>query len=852
MRHLSSLLATTPVVALLGAACGQSTDLLPDTRPAELELTLEAAPTSPTNDPNAVFAFSATATATFTCRVDEAAPVPCTSPWSVAVTEGVHVFALDAVGPGGATASVPPVHVWTVDVTAPTTDIVIGPDPIDNSIAPYLQFASSEPGVTFVCALDDAPPTPCTSPLVLSVDPGDHTFAVHAVDAAGNRDDSPATRAWTVDTSTPDTSIDDSPSGVVGPDPVDVTFSSDAAGAEFECALDGAAFTPCTSPMTLAELATGDHVFQVRVTNAAGTTDPSPATRIWSVDGAGPSLVITSAPSPTIDRTPTLEFTVDDPAGPVTTTCAVDGVLAPTPCVSPWTSPLLALGDAVIRIEAVDRFGNTTGASTAIVIPPWLHMLYAKASNAETLDQFGFAVAASADGSTLAIGAHTEDSSTGGAPTDNGVPNAGAVYVLVRDGETWREQAYLKAAVPGAGDYFGFALALSDDGNTLAIGARDEAGGAPGIDGDQTDNSMPKAGAAYVFARAGETWTQQAYVKASNPGYFFSLGDSFGVALALAGDGNTLAVGAYGERSSATGIDGDELDDSLRNAGAVYTFARAGATWAQTAYIKASNTDEDDYFGRMVALSGDGSTLAVGAFAEDSAAAGVDGDDTDNSLADSGAVYVFTATPGSWAQQAYLKAAVPGAGDQFGLSVALSTDGSTLAVGAVGERSSAVGVNGDQGDDSLTNAGAAYVFSRAGATWSQQAYVKASTSDSGDFFGWLVTLAGDGNRLAVVARDEASAALGLDGNADDDSAPAAGAVYTFARSGSVWTEGNYLKATNTDAADTFGRGAAMARDGRTLAIGAPGEDGGGSGLAGEPAMNDVAASGALYVIRAPD
>ena len=191
----------------------------------------------------------------------------------------------------------------------------------------------------------------------------------------------------------------------------------------------------------------------------------------------------------------------------------------------------------------------------------------------------------------------------------------------------------------------------------------------------------------------------EAYLKASNTGWT----DLFGHSVSLSGD--TLAVGASQERSSATGVNGSQSDNSARNSGAVYIFTRSGRTWSQQAYLKASNTGADDIFGHSVSLSGD--TLAVGAIFEDSSATGVNGSQSDNSEGASGAVYVFTRNGTTWSQQAYLKASNTGAGDWFGYSVSLSGD--TLAVGAVGEDSSATDVNGDQKDNGATESGAVYV-----------------------------------------------------------------------------------------------------------------------------------------------
>ncbi len=222
---------------------------------------------------------------------------------------------------------------------------------------------------------------------------------------------------------------------------------------------------------------------------------------------------------------------------------------------------------------------------------------------------------------------------------------------------------YIKASNAEGGDYFadgganqghtGSPIAISRDGNTMAIGAPYESGGSKGINGDQNDNSIYGSGAVYVFTRSGDTWVQQAYVKASNAGQ----SDHFGGGVALSADGNTMAVSAYFEASKATGVNGDQSDDSIPQAGAAYVFTRTGTAWSQQAYIKASNPGraadpnnpndwgDGDQFGFSIALSRDGNTLAVGAVSEDSRASGINNlafqnDDSSNT---SGAVYVFRA-----------------------------------------------------------------------------------------------------------------------------------------------------------------------------------------------------------------
>ncbi|RZJ17431.1 MAG: integrin, partial [Haliea sp.] len=197
-------------------------------------------------------------------------------------------------------------------------------------------------------------------------------------------------------------------------------------------------------------------------------------------------------------------------------------------------------------------------------------------------------------------------------------------------------------------------------------------------------------------------------------------------------------------------------------------------------YGKASNSQANDWFGYSVALSGDGSTLAVGAPQEDSNAAGISGNQSDNSASNAGAVYVFTRVGSSWVQQAYLKASNPRAEDQFGYSLSLSGDGNTLAVGAPREDSGATGVGGNESDASASNAGAAYVFSRSAAAWTQQAYVKASNAQANDNFGYSVSLSGTGDTLAVGAPFEDSNATGIGGDQANNGANDSGAVYVFA------------------------------------------------------------------------
>jgi hypothetical protein len=338
------------------------------------------------------------------------------------------------------------------------------------------------------------------------------------------------------------------------------------------------------------------------------------------------------------------------------------------------------------------------------------------------------------------------------------------VYVYRRSGTTWSREAYVKASNTGQQDSFGFAVALS--GNTLAVGAFGEASPATGINQGQGDGA-PGAGAIYVFQRVGSTWSQQAYIKASNTQQNYSFGES------LALDGDTLAVGSPGESSSVTGVNQDDTDRSALGAGAVYVFTRANGVWSQQSYIKASNTYPNSEFGISVSLYHD--TLAVGAFGESSAATGVNGNQMDRNAMNAGAVYVFQRTNGMWAQQAYIKASNTQATDEFGWAVSVFRD--TLLVGSRQESNSATGIDGNPTGGGASASGAGYVFERVGTMWSQRAYLKASNTGQSDLFGFAVAASGD--TLVVAAQQESSSAIGFDGDQSNDNADKAGAVYLF-------------------------------------------------------------------------
>jgi hypothetical protein len=487
---------------------------------------------------------------------------------------------------------------------------------------------------------------------------------------------------------------------------------------------------------------------------------------------------------------------------------------------------------------------SSDGATRTYTVTVSRQGAYVKASNTGVLDRFGTSVALSADGNVLAVGAVGEGSNAtgvGGDESSNAMPGAGAVYVYRRGAAGWAQEAFVKASNTESGTFFGSAVALSGDGSVLLVGAEAEDSPGVGIDGDQFNFGATSSGSAYLFRRTAGVWVQEIYVKASNAG----AGDNFGIRVSISADGDTFAVGAPREDSSATGIGGDGALDDLGDTGAAYVFHRTAGVWAQEAYIKGAITDFDDRFGGIVSLSGDGATLAVAAVREDSGATGIDGNPSDDSQPDAGAVYVFARAAGTWAQQAYVKASNTWWNDNFGCSLAISGDGSRMIVGAEEEDSGSSGINGDQ-SDTATSAGAAYLFQRTAGVWAQEAYVKPLVPSANSRFGHEVAMSGDGLVFVVSATMEDTNGTGLGGRSTG-TARDSGAAYVFRFGATGWAEELRVKATNTAAGDFFGVALALSGNGGTLAASSTLEDSSATGIGGDQASNAAADSGAVYL-----
>jgi uncharacterized repeat protein (TIGR01451 family) len=448
-------------------------------------------------------------------------------------------------------------------------------------------------------------------------------------------------------------------------------------------------------------------------------------------------------------------------------------------------------GDTIV-VGAPDQ-ANATGSAYVFVRTgtTWTEQQKILASDGAQNDGFGSSV--SMDGDTVVVGAPFES------------VQLGAAYVFVRSGTTWSQQQKLAASDGAGADQFGFAVSLSAD--TALVGAPLE--DAPGGLG---------AGAAYVFVRSGTTWSEQQKLVAADG----AAGDSFGWSVAVSGEtaivgepfddnvGGTNAGSAYAFVRSATfwapqqklvasdgvgtaqfgiavSLDGETAvigasgDDppGLPNAGSDYVFLRSGAVWSEQQKLLASDGAAEDRLGYSVSISGD--TVVAGARV----------DDVLGSL-DAGSADVFVRSGTTWSEQQKLTASVSGAAfELFGASVSIFGD--TAVIGAERDATAA-------GMD----AGAAYVFVRSGAAWSEQQKLVASDGAAGHFFGGSVSISGD--TLVVGARLAPSPG------------GSTGAAYVFTRSGTTWTEQQKLVASDGASGDFFA--ASVSISGDTVVVGA--------------------------------
>jgi len=341
------------------------------------ETTIDSAPADPSEDRAPSFEFSANEAATFECMLDDGGWAACSSPQGyTGLTDGQHTFQVRATDRAGNGEAEPASYTWTIeppaDTTAPDTSLTGQPANPSNSATATFSFAGSDnqtppPMIAFQCRLDSQAPGdfgPCSTPKTYSgLTEGSHTFDVRALDLAGNADPTPATFTWRVDTAAPQTTITAAPAATTSSTSASFSFAASESGSTFECSLDGASFSACSSPRDYTGLAAGAHQFSVRASDAARNSDSTPATFTWTVDTTAPQTTITAAPAATTSST-SASFSFASSESGSTFECSLDGA-AFTACSSPSDYAGLAVGTHQFSARARDAAGNAD-ASPAI------------------------------------------------------------------------------------------------------------------------------------------------------------------------------------------------------------------------------------------------------------------------------------------------------------------------------------------------------------------------------------------------------------------------------------------------------------------------------------------------------
>ena len=378
-------------------------------------------------------------------------------------------------------------------------------------------------------------------------------------------------------------------------------------------------------------------------------------------------------------------------------------------------------------------------------------------------DFFGRSVSISSDGNTAIVGAYYDN--------DRG---RGSAYIYIRSGSTWGEETKLLASDGNDRDWFGGSVAISNDGNTVIVGAM----------GDDNEKGI-NAGSAYIYTRTDKGWVEEVKLLASDG----ADGDNFGMSVSISGDGNTAIVGAHG-------------DDNYR--GSAYIYTRTDDGWTEEVKLLASDGVGFDNFGRSVSISSDGNTAIVGAR--------LDYNENDDNA---GSAYIYTRTDDGWTEEAKLLASDGTVNDQFGYSVFISGDGNTVIVGAIGD-------DNEKG----TNAGSAYIYTRSGDVWIEQAKLIASDGAGDDDFGWSVStlleidsITGDSFGWSLSITDDGNTVI-VGTYIDDIHGDRTGGAYIYNRSNGTWSQKVKLLASDGSNGDMFGSSVAISGDGSTAIVGA--------------------------------
>ena len=394
---------------------------------------------------------------------------------------------------------------------------------------------------------------------------------------------------------------------------------------------------------------------------------------------------------------------------------------------------------------------------------------------------------------------------------------------------TGTQQAKLLTSITSGAPYLASSVGLDNIGNTMIAGAPGEG----------------NKGTLSIYTRSGSTWSLLQKIANPTPSSAY---DAFSDASAISGDGNYIIAGAYGWFNSSTS----------KTTGVAHIFKKSGSTWSLDETLLSGNTQNDQWFGRSVAIDGDATRVVVGAprydnptkadagkafvfvrsgstwsqeaafFSDDFASIGTNpevfkkiainstGDtivagaqDATGSGSWSGVAYIFTRSGTTWSQQAKILPSTLGSADDYGSDVDISDDGNTVVVGSMYD------------DDNGTNGGAAYVWTRSGTTWTEQQKLLASDLENSAFFGTAVSISGSGDSIAVGS-------WGLGEDANDQT----GRAYVFQLSGGTWSQVKALNAATPESGSSFGKSIAFNQSGSTCAIGAPESNNGASTQAG--------------------
>ena len=265
-------------------------------------------------------------------------------------------------------------------------------------------------------------------------------------------------------------------------------------------------------------------------------------------------------------------------------------------------------------------------------------------------------------------------------------------------------------------------------------------------------------------------------------------GDNFGYSVAIDSTGTIVVVGAY-----------QEDPDGLNGAGSAYIFTRSGTIWTEEAKLTASDKQASDNFGYSVAIDGTGTRVVIGAYHNDP-----------DGVSDAGSAYIFTRSGTVWTEEAKLMASDKQSSDYFGSSVSIDDTGTRVVIGAYGED-----------PNSVSAAGSAYIFTRSGTIWTEDAKLTASDKQASDYFGSAVAIDGTGTTVVIGAYQE-----------DPDGLTGAGSAYIYAKSGAIWTEEAKLTTSDKQTGDNFGHSVAINDAGTVVVIGADLEAPDGVGSAG--------------------